>query len=108
MKPRLLALAAGLLLTGCAGAPQSPAAAADDVACTQAANATYRANTVNLLARIPQTDSRYGMPSQVFQSEQMGAENARALQIQRCEKIGNQDGTPTVNGVPVVTPQILN
>lgn len=108
MKPTFLALAAGLLLAGCAGAPQSPAAVADAAACTKAANATYRANTVNLLARIPQTNTRFGMPSQVFQSEQMGAENARALQIQRCEEIGNQNGNPTVNGVPVVTPQILN
>ncbi|MGE4480335.1 hypothetical protein [Acidocella sp.] len=108
MRIRLLAAAAALLLASCASQPQSQAQAANSAACTAQADAVYRQSTVNLQARTQQNGLRYGAPTQVFDSERMGAMNDRALQIQRCETLGNQNGAPTVNGVQVVTPHIVN
>ncbi|SHE84518.1 hypothetical protein [Acidocella aminolytica] len=108
MNARLPAVAAVLFLAGCASQKQTPAEVANQAACTQQANAMYQNSTVNLQARTAQTGLRYGGPNQVFDAERMGAMNDRALQIQRCEQIGNQNGSPTVNGVPVVTPHIVN
>lgn len=108
MKSSFLAVAAILLLAGCASQPQSRAAAANSAACTDTANQVYQNSTLNLQARPVQNGIRYGAPTQLFDSERLGAQNDRTLQIQRCENIGNQNGSPTVNGVPVVTPHIVN
>lgn len=108
MKVSLLALTSCLLLAACASTPQNAATAANDAACVRQANAAYRASTVNLLARIPQTNQRYGAPTLAFEGERLAAENARSLQIRRCETFGLQNGSPTVDGVPVVTPHIVD
>lgn len=108
MKTSLLTLAAITLLAGCAARPQDPAAAALRAACTKAADAAYKNSTINLQARPTQNGLRFGAPVLAFQGEEMGAMNARALQIQRCEETGLQNGTPTMNGVQIVTPHIVN
>ena len=108
MKPYLAALAAALLLAGCASQPQSQAEAANQAACTASANQAYQNSTVNLQARTLQDGQRFGAPTQLFQSEQMGAMNERYQQIQRCVQFGNQNGGPSVNNVPVVAPHIVN
>ena len=108
MKSSLLAVAAILLLAGCASQPQSQAAAANTAACTDAANAAYQNSTLDQQARTLQNGLRYGGPNQVFDAERLGAMNDRALQIQHCENFGSQNGAPTVNGVQVVTPHIVN
>ena len=108
MKSSFLAVASILLLAGCASQPQSQAAAANSAACTQAANQVYQNSTLDQQARTLQNGLRYGTPTQVFSAEQMGAMNDRAQQIQHCENFGSQNGTPTVNGVQVVTPHIVN
>lgn len=108
MKISLLALLPAAFLAGCAAPPQDPAVAANKAACIKAADVAYRASTINLLARPPQTGLRYGAPVLAFQGEQMGAMNQRDLQIRRCEQLGLQNSTPTVNNVQVVTPQIVN
>ncbi len=108
MKSSFLAVASILLLAGCASQPQSQAASANAAACTQAADQAYQNSTLDLQARTAQNGLRYGAPTQVFGAEQMGAQNDRALQIQHCENFGSQNGAPTVNGVQVVTPHIVN
>lgn len=108
MKSSFLAAASILLLAGCAGQPQSKAEAANSAACTAAADQVYQNNTLNLQARTAQNGLRYAGPTYVFDAERLGAMNQRALQIQRCENFGNQNGSPTVNGVQVVTPHIVN
>lgn len=108
MKISLLALLPAAFLAGCAAPPQDPAVAANKAACIKAADITYKANTINLLARPSQTGLRYGAPELAFQGEEMGAMNQRTLQIRRCEQLGLQNGAPTVNNVQVVTPQITN
>lgn len=52
MKPYLAALAAALLLAGCASQPQSQAEAANQAACTASANQAYQNSTVNLQAQV--------------------------------------------------------
>lgn len=108
MKTSLLALLAVSLLAGCAAPKQTPAMAANQAACVKSADAVYRNSTVNLEARPSQEGLRFGAPVMAFQGEEMAAMNQRALQIRRCEDIGNQNGTPTVNSVPVVAPHIVN
>lgn len=108
MKTSLLALATAALLAGCAAPPQDPAAAALQAACTKQADAAYKNSTLNLQARPTQNGLRYGAPVEAFQGEEMGAINQRTLQIQRCEETGLQNGSPTINGVPVVAPHIVN
>ena len=108
MKTSLLALLAACLLAGCAAPKQPPAMAANQAACVKSADATYKNSTVNLAARPLQEGLRYGAPTMAFQGEEMGAMNQRALQIRRCEDIGNQNGMPAVNGVQVVAPHIVN
>ncbi len=44
------------------------------------------------------------MPNHVFDGQRMGSMSARDNQIQACEQNGN---TPSVNGVPVVAPHIV-
>lgn len=108
MKTSLLTLAAITLLAGCAAQPQDQAAASLRAACTKMADATYNSSTVNLQARPVQNGLRFGAPVMAFQGEEMGAMNARALQIQRCEETGLQNGTQTMNGMQIVTPHIVN
>jgi hypothetical protein len=108
MKSSFLAVASILLLAGCASQPQSQAAAANSAACTAQANQVYQNTTLDQQARTLQNGLRYGAPTQVFDAERLGAQNDRAQQIQNCENLGNQNGTPTVNGVQVVTPHIVN
>lgn len=108
MKTSLLALLGASLLVGCAAPKQPPATAAVQAACVKSADTAYKNSTLNLAARPLQEGLRYGAPTMVFQSEEMGAMNQRAMQIRRCEDIGNQNGTPAVNGVQVVTPHIVN
>lgn len=108
MKFSFLAVASILLLAGCASQPQSQAAAANSAACTQAANQVYQNSTLDQQGRTLQNGLRYGAPTQVFDAERLGAQNDRTLQIQHCETFGGQSGTSTVNGVPVVTPHIVN
>lgn len=108
MKTSFLALAAAALLAGCAAPPQDQAAAANKAACIKAADVTYNNSTVNLLARPVQNGLRFGAPDTAFQGEEMGAMNQRALQIRTCEQLGIQNDAPTVNGVQVVPPHIVN
>jgi uncharacterized lipoprotein len=102
----LAALVCGTL-AGCAGsAPESNAQQADDATCTAQADATYNAQNPNLLARTSQNGLYFApTPNHVFDSQRMGAMNARANQIQQCEQNGNAG--PSVNGVPVVAPHIV-
>ncbi|MDE1883938.1 MAG: hypothetical protein KGL20_10155 [Rhodospirillales bacterium] len=108
MKSSFLAVACGLLLAGCASQPQSPAAQADAAACTSAADAGYQNSTLDQQARPLQNGLMYGGPNQVFDAERLGAMSQRDQAIQNCEEFGNQTGTPSVNGVPVVAPHIVN
>lgn len=108
MKFSLLALLPLGLLVGCAASPQSPATTANNAACVKAADAAYNSSTINLQARPVQTGLRFGAPVMAFQGEEMGALNQRHLQIQRCEQLGNLDGTPTIKGVQIVAPHIVN
>ncbi|MBU6449368.1 MAG: hypothetical protein KGQ26_07060 [Rhodospirillales bacterium] len=108
MKSSLMALAAALLLAGCAGQPQSQADQADAAACTNAADAGYSNSTLDQQARTLQNGLRYGAPTQVFDAERLGAMSQRGQAIQNCEEYGNQSGSPAVNGVPVVAPHIVN
>jgi hypothetical protein len=108
MKSSFLAAASILLLAGCASQPQSQATQADATACTNAADAGYQNSTLDLQARTLQNGLRYGAPMQVFDAERMGAMSQRDQAIQNCEEYGNQNGTPSVNNVPVVAPHIVN
>lgn len=108
MKISLLALISIPLLAGCAAQPQTQAQKADQAACTQAADIAYRNSTINLQARPTQNGLRYGAPVAAFQGEEMGAMNQRALQIQRCERLGLQSGMPAANGADIVAPHIVN
>ena len=109
MKHILLAATACLGLTACAAAPESPAQQAEDAACTTQANTQYDQSTLDLAGRTAQNGLRYGaMPTHAFDGQIMGAEHARDSQIQDCEKTGNNNGQPVVNGVPVVAPHIIN
>lgn len=107
MKICLLALPAFLFLAGCSQ-PQSQADAANAAACTANANEAYQNSTLNLQARTLQNGLRYAGPNEAFNAERLGAQNNRTQQIQNCVNLGNQNGSPTVNGVPVVTPHIVN
>jgi hypothetical protein len=104
-----LSLAAALLLAGCAmGPPESQAQQADDAACAAQADAAYARDSPDLLARTSQNGLIYGAtPTHVFDAEQMGAEHDRDSAVTKCEQTGNNAGPPTVNGVPVVPPQIV-
>jgi hypothetical protein len=109
MKHFLLAATACLGLTACAAAPESAAQRSEDAACTAQANAQYDQSTLDLQGRTTQNGLRYGaMPTLVFNGQTMGAEHVRDSQIQNCEKTGNNNGQPVVNGAPVVAPHIIN
>ncbi len=108
MKSSFLAVASILLLAGCASQPQSQAEAANAAACTANADAVYQNSTMDQQARTLQNGLRYAGPTQVFDAERMGAMSNRDEQIQDCEKYGSQSGSPTVNGVQVVAPHIVN
>ena len=108
MKFSLMAAACILLLAGCASQPQSQAAQADAASCTNSADAGYSNSTLDQQARTLQNGLRYGAPSQVFDAERLGAMSQRDQAIQNCEEYGNQNGAPTVSGVPVVAPHIVN
>ena len=108
MKISLLVLLSAALLAGCAAKPENPAVAAEQAACIKAADVTYNNSTINLQARPVENGVRFGAPVLAFQGEEMGAMDQRSLQIKRCEKFGNQANQPTVNGVQVVTPHIVN
>lgn len=108
MKISLLALISIPLLAGCAAQQQTQEAAANQAACTKAADIAYRNSTINLQARPLQTGLRYGAPVMAFQGEEMGAMSQRASQIQRCEELGNQTNMPSMNGVQIVAPHIVN
>jgi hypothetical protein len=43
----------------------------------------------------------------VFDAEHLGAQHSFESQLSRCEKLGTSNGTPQVNGVPVVAPHII-
>ena len=108
MKSSLLAVAATLLLAGCASQPQSQAAQADAASCTASADAGYSNRTLDQQARTLQNGLPYAGPNQVFDAERLGAMSQRGQAIQNCEEYGNQSGSPAVNGVPVVAPHIVN
>ena len=108
MKTSLLALLFIPLLAGCAAQPQTQEAAANQAACTKAADIAYQNSTINLQARPLQTGLRYGAPVMAFQGEEMGALNERSLQIQKCEELGNQTNMSSMNGVQLVAPHIVN
>ncbi len=109
MKHVLLAAAACLGLAACAAAPESPAQQAENAACTAQANAQFNQATLDESARTSQNGLMFGAtPNHVFDAEHMGALSARDSQIQDCEKTGNNNGQPVVNGVPVVAPHIIN
>lgn len=108
MKLSLLALLPFGLLVGCAAPSQNTAVAADKAACVKTADAAYNNSTTNLQARPVQTGLRFGAPVMAFQGEEMGALNQRALQIQRCEQLGNLNNASNLNGVQIVTPHIVN
>jgi hypothetical protein len=102
----LAALICGTLAGCAASPPESAAQQADDAACTAQADATYNAQNANLLARPSQNGLLYApSPNHVFDAQKMGAMSARDNQIQQCEQNGNAG--PSVNGVPVVTPHIV-
>jgi hypothetical protein len=107
MKQIFLAVVVCGTLAGCAASPpESAAQQADDAACTSQADAAYEAQNANLLARTGQNGLYYApMPNHVFDSQRLGAESARDNQIQACEQNGNTG--PSVNGVPVVAPHIV-
>jgi hypothetical protein len=107
VRRRFLVLAA-LPLAACASHPQSPAAAANAAACTQAADQAYQNSTLNLQGRTLQNGLRYGGPNEVFQGERLGAENDRSLQIAHCEEYGTLSGPPVPNTAPAVTPHIAD
>ena len=108
MKSSLLAVASVLLLAGCASQLQSQADQADAAACTNAADAGYSNSTLDQQARTLQNGLMYAGPNQVFDAERQGAMSQRNQAIQNCEEYGNQNGTPSVNNVPVVAPHIVN
>ena len=109
MKHFLLAAIACLGLSACAATPESQAQQAEDAACTAQANAQYDQSTLDLQGRTAQNGLRYGaMPTLAFNGQIMGSEHVRESQIQNCEKTGNNNGHPVVNGVPVVAPHIIN
>jgi hypothetical protein len=101
-----------LALSGCAPAgapPESAAATADAAACTAQGDATYRALSVDQLARTSQNGLLFApTPNHVFDAEQMGAEHERDSQITKCEQNGNPGTATTINGVPVVPPRIIS
>jgi len=108
MKHILLAGLACLTLAGCAGAPESQAQQANDAACTAQADAQYRANTLDDAGHTDQSGLMYGAtPNHVFDAEHLGAQHSFESQLSRCEKLGTSNGTPQVNGVPVVAPHII-
>jgi hypothetical protein len=106
MRQILLAALVCGTLAGCAGSqPESTAQQADDATCTAQADAAYEAQNANLLARTSENGLYFApMPNQVFDGQRMGSMSARDNQIETCEQNGN---TPNVNGVPVVTPHIV-
>lgn len=106
MKFSLLILAC-LALAGCADS-MTPAQQAENAACAAQAGADYQQNTVDQEARTAQPGQRYAaMPNHVFDAETMGAQHVYRSQVQQCEDTGTNNGQPTVNGVPVVTPHII-
>ena len=109
MKSFIAAAFACLALAACAAQPESPAQDAENSACTAQGDALYHQDTVDQEARTAQNGQRYGaMPNQVFDAERMGALSQRDAQVADCEDTGSNNGQPTVNGVPVVTPHIIS
>jgi hypothetical protein len=109
MKTSLLAVLGCLALAACAGSPESTSQQADDAACTQQADAQYQQNTIDEAGHTAQNGLLYGAtPTHVFDAERLGAMHQRDSQLLDCEETGNNNGQPEVNGVPVVTPHIIN
>ena len=102
------AVLVGLLaLAGCAEPPPDPAAQADASACTAQADAAYRAQDYDSLARTSQTGLYFAnTPNHVFDAEQQGALHQRDSAITNCESNGDNDLRPA-SGAPLVTPHIV-
>ena len=109
MKPTLLATLLCLALAACAAPPESTAQQADDTACTQQADTQYQQDTIDEAGHTAQNGLMFGAtPTHVFDAERLGALHQRDSQLQDCEETSNNNGQPEVNGVPVVTPHIIN
>jgi hypothetical protein len=97
-----------IVLAGCAALPAaSQADDANQAACTQQADAAYRANNYDSLARTSQTGVYFSpMPNHVFDAQQMGSLSARNNQINDCVQNGNTT-RPVIPGAPLPAPQII-
>lgn len=97
-----------LALAGCAAPSDNSAQQAENAACVSQADAGFNQATINEAGHTAQTGLRYpATPTQVFQSENLGAEHVRESQITHCEDTGSDNGQPVINGVPVAPPHII-
>jgi hypothetical protein len=104
----VLACAAFAGLASCA-APPAPSAAeqAEAATCTAQADATYNAQNYDNLSRTSNANLRYsGLPTHVFDAQNLGAIHARDSQIATCEQNG-ETGGPGLPGAVPVTPRII-
>lgn len=101
-------LAAGLLASCAAPAPESDASAAAAAACTAQGDATYNALDEDQLARTSQSGLLFSpMPNHVFDAEQEGAMHVRDSQIADCERNGTAPSSSAAPGGSIVVPHIV-
>lgn len=105
-KLRALAALPVMLLAGCAAAaPESPAHQANLANCTAQADAVYRQDNLDGLARTGQNGLYFApMPNHVFDAQRMGSMSARDREIQACMDQGSA-GLP--GSKPLPAPQIV-